>query len=213
MSHHPTPTSHAGTRGRGRRLVLGLAIAAIAVVSGCGGSDSILDPTGTVEPTDTTVFTDTTDTTGTDTTDALAWPPTTYAQAEEQLSTGTVVRVSGNRFTAGDTDIFCTVEDDPALTACELSDSRLPPPTDHCTGSDTPTDVGRIEFDGTTPLPVCNSDTIRGETAETTQPGDIVESADGDRRCLTAEVGVICVDVTAGTGFALSNSEYTTFPY
>lgn len=198
-----------------RSLAVGAVMALIALLAGCGATDSLPTSTGTGVGTDVitadvdTTFTDTTGTTFTDTTPTVPVPPTTYADAVGLVDDGT--GMDGTDTFSDGADIYCMVGDAPDVTACETSGTRFPPPAGECTFPDGPKDVGRVQFgDDGRPEAICNSDTIRsGTPAPRADTGDVVSSPSGDRECvMTGGGGVACIDRTTETAFFIDGDGY-----
>ena len=199
-----------------RSLSVGAVMAVIALLAGCGATDSLPTSTGTGQGTDVmtaevdTTFTDTTDTTFTDTTSTVSVPPATYADAVSLVDDGTSLDGT-DTFSSSGSDIYCVVGDTPDVTACETSGTRFPPPAGECAFPDGPKDVGRVQFgeDGR-PEAICNSDTTRsGPPAPRAETGDVVSSPSGDRECVTTEGGgVVCIDRATETAFFIDGDGY-----
>ncbi|GAA5149802.1 hypothetical protein GCM10023340_25700 [Nocardioides marinquilinus] len=135
-------------------------------------------------------------------------PATTYAEAEQRLDDLGQEPVDLDRFETP-TGIYCLLSSD-FLTGCELAGGGVPDPA--VCGNDGPSqNVGRIEFGGGDPEPVCNSDTIREPGAKRLPLDSVARSSTSGITCLAQRVGVTCIDPGRTQGFFLGPDEYHVF--
>lgn len=192
-------------------------VATAALLGGCGGGSSTVTVTiaDTGSQTDTGALTTetgqvTTDT-GIDTSDRTALDnPADYDSALKVLQGGTPSDEAKAFFQTAGGAFFCDLGVDSGVSGCEFT-KRLEAPTGLCPGGDTPTDVGRIEFDGATPRPVCNSDTIVRPDAPVMPDGGVARVNGSPIQCMNVGGAVMCLDTTAKTGFWVDPTKYVTF--
>lgn len=136
-------------------------------------------------------------------------PPRTYAEASARLAAATGRPQTVRAFRTPSGNIFCAVSG--TEPGCELGEGRAAPPAGVCdTGGGGATDVGRVVFSDGTPTAICNSDTIVTPGAATLAYGSVASGPDSIR-CLSAEIGVTCVDDSSQHGFFLARGMYLLF--
>ena len=184
--------------------------------SACGGGNQPATPlttTVTVTPPATSSNTATTSTTSTSTTTtSAAQPPTTYAQAMQHLAAGKVDTGAKAQFTSPTGNIFCSIAAGDVPRGCEVRDGRATPPPGTCdAGGGGAKDVGRIEWDGGTPKPICNSDTMFQPGAQVLQYGSVAQVQGSPFQCVSETLGMTCVNTDSKKGFFLAKGAYSLF--
>jgi hypothetical protein len=202
------------SRPRLARLAAGAVAAAVVTVAlaGCGGGEPVTPRTTTITITPTPTGGSTTSTTSTTTT-ASSQPPKTYAQAMQHFAAGKVDTAAKAQFTSPTGNIFCSISASGNVPAgCEVRDGRVTPPAGTCdSGGDSAKDVGRIEWSGDTPKPICNSDTMIQPGVPVLQYGSIATVQGSPFRCLSENIGMTCINTTGKKGFFLAKGAYTIF--
>jgi len=202
------------------RLVLLVAvISGSLALAGCGGgSEQPVTPrtttiTVTPSPTANGSATRTPSTTTTTTTTAAATPPTTFDEATRLFATGKVDAAVQKVFTSPTGNIFCSIGTGGDVPAgCELKDGRVAAPADMCTTGDAGAkDIGRIEWSGDAPKPICNSDSIYQVGAVVLQYGSIAAMQGSPFQCLSQPFGMTCIDTASKQGFFIARNTYVTF--
>ena len=193
-----------------------LALAAVPlVVSACGGGGEPVTPlttTITVTPSSGSTSAKTPTTTTTTTTPALQ-PPKTYEQAMQHFAAGKVDAGAKPQFTSPTGNIYCSIAASGAVPAgCEVRDGRVTPPAGTCdTSGGGAKDVGRIEWSGDTPKPICNSDTMIQPGALVLQYGAIAQDQGSPFQCVSESIGVTCINTAGKKGFFLAKGAYSIF--
>ncbi len=192
-----------------------LALAAVPlVVSACGGGGEPVTPlTTTITVTPSSGSTSAkTPTTTTTTTPALQ-PPKTYEQAMQHFAAGKVDAGAKPQFTSPTGNIYCSIAASGAVPAgCEVRDGRVTPPAGTCdTSGGGAKDVGRIEWSGDTPKPICNSDTMIQPGAQVLQYGAIAQDQGSPFQCVSESIGVTCINTAGKKGFFLAKGAYSIF--
>ena len=177
--------------------------------SACGGGNQPTTPlttTVTVTPTARPSGTSTTSPSSTTTTTPALPPPTTYAQAMQHVAAGKVDTGGKAQFTSPTGNIFCSIAASGGVPAgCELRDGRITPPAGTCdTGGGGAKDVGRIEWQGDTPKPICNSDTMFQPGAQVLQYGSVAQVQGSPFQCVSETLGMTCVNTDSKKGFFLA---------
>lgn len=199
-----------------RAAVGALALAAVPlVVSACGGGGEPVTPlttTITVTPSSGSTSAKTPTTTTTTTTPALQ-PPKTYEQAMQHFAAGKVDAGAKPQFTSPTGNIYCSIAASGAVPAgCEVRDGRVTPPAGTCdTSGGGAKDVGRIEWSGDTPKPICNSDTMIQPGAQVLQYGAIAQDQGSPFQCVSESIGVTCINTAGKKGFFLAKGAYSIF--
>jgi hypothetical protein len=195
-----------------------VAVAAAFGLAGCGVTDQPVTPrttTVTVTPTGgaTTGSSTTTPSTTTSTTTAADQPPTTYDEASRLFAAAKVDANAQKVFTSPTGNIFCSIGTGADVPAgCEVKDGRIAAPPDVCpTGDAGAKDIGRIEWSGDAPTPICNTDSIYQVGAVVLQYGTIAATAGSPYQCLSKEFGMTCIDTASKKGFFLAKNTYVTF--
>ena len=184
--------------------------------SACGGGNQPTTPlttTVTVTPPATPSNTARTSTTSTSTTTTpAAKPPTTYAQAMQHVAAGKVDSGAKAQFTSPTGNIFCSIAAGDVPRGCEVRDGRATPPPGTCDGGGGGAkDVGRIEWDGGTPKPICNSDTMFQPGAQVLQYGSVAQVQGSPFQCVSETLGMTCVNTDSKKGFFLAKGAYSLF--
>jgi hypothetical protein len=95
---------------------------------------------------------------------------------------------------------------------CEVRDGRVTPPPGTCdTSGGGAKDVGRIEWSGDTPKPICNSDTMYQPGAQVLQYGAIAQVQGSPFQCISESIGMTCINTAGKKGFFLAKGAYTIF--
>jgi hypothetical protein len=203
---------------RPRRLLRALAGAgALAllplVVGACGGGgDPVTPRTTTITVTPPAPGGTGTPTTSTRPTTAAATPPKTYDQAMQHFAAGRVDAAVKAQFTSPTGNIFCSISPSGAVPpGCEVRDGRITPPAGTCAAGGGAKDVGRIEWQGDTPKPVCNSDTMIQPGAPVLQYGSIAAVQGSPFQCLSESIGMTCINTAGKKGFFLAKGAYSVF--
>jgi hypothetical protein len=196
------------------RALVGVLAAAVVtlLLAGCGGGDPVTPRTTTITITPTPTGASTTSTTTTTTAPAVT-PPKTYEQAMQHFAAGKVDTGAKAQFTSPTGNIFCSITaagDIPP--GCEVRDGRITPPAGTCdSGGGGAKDVGRIEWSGDTPKPVCNSDTMIQPGVPVLQYGSIAQAQGSPFQCVSETIGMTCVNTAGKKGFFLAKGAYTLF--
>ncbi|HEY7987715.1 MAG TPA: hypothetical protein VIE19_00765 [Lapillicoccus sp.] len=201
---------------RPRRLVRSLAGAGALIllplmVGACGGGDPVTPRTTTITVTPSAGGASTSATSSTTPT-AAATPPKTYEQAMQHFATGRVDAAAKAQFTSPTGNIYCSISASGDVPpGCEVRDGRVAPPAGTCDSGGGAKDVGRIEWQGDTPKPVCNSDTMIRPGAPVLQYSSIATAQGSPFRCLSETIGMTCLNTAAKKGFFLAKGAYTLF--
>ena len=191
-------------------LATAVALALVPLVlSACGG-DAPATPrttTVTVTPTPTGTGTPSTSTT------PPSSPPKTYAQAMQHFSAGKIDAAVTAAFTSPTGNIFCSISPSGGVPAgCEVRDGRINPPAGTCdTGGGGAKGVGRIEWSGDSPKPICNSDTMIQPGVPVLQYGAIATAKGSPFQCISENIGMTCVNTTGKKGFFMAKGVYQLF--
>jgi Family of unknown function (DUF6636) len=212
----PAAAPSASTPGRRLRALAGaFALAVVPLVAtACGGGGEPVTPiTTTITITPTPSGTSRTSTTSTTTTTPALQPPKTYEQAAQHVAAGKVDTASKAQFTSPTGNIFCSIAPSGAVPAgCEVRDGRVTPPPGTCdTSGGGAKDVGRIEWSGDTPKPVCNSDTMYQPGAQVLQYGAVATVQGSPFQCISESIGMTCINTAGKKGFFLAKGAYTIF--
>ena len=204
------------TTTRRLRAVAGAVALAIVplVVSACGGGEPVtpITTTITVTPSSGSSKGTTSTTTTTTTTTPAAQPPKTYEQAMQHFAAGKIDTAAKPQFTSPTGNIYCSIAPSGAVPAgCELRDGRVTPPAGTCPPGAAAKDVGRIEWSGDTPKPVCNSDTMIQPGAQVLQYGAIAMMQGSPFQCISESIGVTCINTAGKKGFFLAKGAYSIF--
>lgn len=117
---------------------------------------------------------------------------------------------SMSRFQSPSGNIYCDMTSQ--YRACELGEGGVPGPTNDpqsgCMDGFSTT-VRSVKFTTRGTQKVCNTDTIRSNTAATLAYGSVARS--GSIACLSERSGMTCVDTDSGVGFFLSRARISTF--
>jgi hypothetical protein len=122
-----------------------------------------------------------------------------FEVAQEMEALKKFVTPSGN--------IYCNVGTT-GPKGCEINAGAVVDP-DVCSGNPVSDRVGRIEFRRGRAVPVCNTDTIRKPGARVLKYGQATKI--GRFACLSARMGVTCINLTKPEGFFLHKGEYVIF--
>jgi hypothetical protein len=208
---------HPTTLTRSRRAVAAaftIGLTALAA-SACGGGNQPTTPlttTVTVTPPARPSGTSTTSPSSTTTTTPALPPPTTYAQAMQHFAIGRVDAGAKAQFTSPTGNIFCSIAAGDVPRGCEVRDGRTTPPPGTCDADGAGAkDVGRIEWDGGTPKPICNSDTMFQPGAQVLQYGSIAQVQGTPFQCVSETLGMTCVNTDSKKGFFLAKGAYSVF--
>ena len=196
-----------------RALLGALAVTVVSVVlAGCGGGDPVTPRTTTITITPTPTGAATTSTTTT-TTAPAATPPKTYQQAMQHFAAGKVDTAAKAQFTSPTGNIYCSIAASGDVPpGCEVRDGRINPPAGTCdSGGGGAKDVGRIEWSGDTPKPVCNSDTMIQPGATVLQYGSIAQVQGSPFQCVSETIGMTCINTAGKKGFFLAKGAYNLF--
>ena len=203
------------TTTRRLRAVAGAVALAVVplVVSACGGGNDPVTPiTTTVTVTPSSGSSKGTTSTTTTTTTPAAQPPKTYEQAMQHFAAGKIDAAAKPQFTSPTGNIYCSIAPSGAVPAgCELRDGRVTPPAGTCPPGAAAKDVGRIEWSGDTPKPVCNSDTMIQPGAPVLQYGAIAMMQGSPFQCISESIGVTCINTAGKKGFFLAKGAYSIF--
>ena len=205
------------TTTRRLRAVAGAVALAVVplVVSACGGGGESVTPittTVTVTPSSGSSKGTTSTTSTTTTTTPAAQPPKTYEQAMQHFAAGKIDAAAKPQFTSPTGNIYCSIAPSGAVPAgCELRDGRVTPPAGTCPPGAAAKDVGRIEWSGDTPKPVCNSDTMIQPGAPVLQYGAIAMMQGSPFQCISESIGVTCINTAGKKGFFLAKGAYSIF--
>ncbi len=222
-------------------LTAALAVAGVALLTGCG-SASPAPPvtTVTVYPDGTTVTpaptTASTPPAGPSSVPTLAAPsqgtntttttspapvrigvlrgaPADFAEASARVSKAPAADAAATAVLSPSNNIFCGVIDGGAGVACEVDKGRAPTPKSApCpSGGGGATDVGRVEMTATGAKPICNSDTIRVPGAPKLAYGKRWSPAGTPFSCLSESAGMTCIDSTAKHGLFIARETYATY--
>jgi hypothetical protein len=211
-SSHPSASTPRAARGTATVAVVAAAALGLA---GCGATDQPATPrttTVTVTPSVTPSGSSTASTSSTTTT-AADRPPTTYDEASRLFAAAKVDANAPKVFTSPTGNIFCSIGTNGDVPAgCEVKDGRIAAPPDVCpTGDAGAKDIGRIEWSGDAPKPICNTDTIYQVGAVVLQYGTIAVTPGSPYQCLSKEFGMTCIDTASKKGFFLARNTYVTF--
>ena len=189
--------------------VMGVALAAAALVAGCSGGDPSPGVTVTVTPTITATATPSTPSSTTTTTTKVI-PPQSYADALQHLGTGTADPAEPSAFVSPTGNIYCSIVAG-ATRGCELKAGRIAPPTtDFCTNAGGgAADIGRVQFGPAGPLAVCNEDAIAKEGVPVLKYGSRTTS--GSVACVSESIGMTCLDASTQKGFFLARDTFFIF--
>ena len=208
------PLSPVTTRPRRlRRVLAGAGALALLplVIGACGGGDPVTPRTTTITVTPPAPGASTSATSSTSTT-AAATPPKTYAQAVQHFAVAQVDAAAKAQFTSPTGNIFCSISPSGDVPpGCEVRDGRITPPAGTCDAGGGAKDVGRIEWQGDTPKPVCNSDSMIKPGVPVLQYGSIATVQGSPFQCLSEAIGMTCVNTAGKKGFFLAKGAYTTF--
>ena len=202
------------TKRRLRAVAGAVALAVVPlVVSACGGGNDPVTPiTTTVTVTPSSGSSKGTTSTTTTTTTPAAQPPKTYEQAMQHFAAGKIDAAAKPQFTSPTGNIYCSIAPSGAVPAgCELRDGRVTPPAGTCPPGAAAKDVGRIEWSGDTPKPVCNSDTMIQPGAPVLQYGAIAMMQGSPFQCISESIGVTCINTAGKKGFFLAKGAYSIF--
>ena len=204
------------TKRRLRAVAGAVALAVVPlVVSACGGGNDPVTPittTVTVTPSSGSSKGTTSTTSTTTTTTPAAQPPKTYEQAMQHFAAGKIDAAAKPQFTSPTGNIYCSIAPSGAVPAgCELRDGRVTPPAGTCPPGAAAKDVGRIEWSGDTPKPVCNSDTMMQPGAPVLQYGAIAMMQGSPFQCISESIGVTCINTAGKKGFFLAKGAYSIF--
>jgi len=205
------------TTTRRLRAVAGAVALAVVplVVSACGGGNDPVTPittTVTVTPSSGSSKGTTSTTSTTTTTTPAAQPPKTYEQAMQHFAAGKIDAAAKPQFTSPTGNIYCSIAPSGAMPAgCELRDGRVTAPAGTCPPGAAAKDVGRIEWSGDTPKPVCNSDTMMQPGAPVLQYGAIAMMQGSPFQCISESIGVTCINTAGKKGFFLAKGAYSIF--
>ena len=207
------PLSPVVNRPHPLRLLAGVVTLAVVpvLVSACGGGGDPATPrTTTITVTPTPGGSTTTSTT---TTTPPVQPPRTYQQAMQHFAAAKVDAAAKAQFTSPTGNIFCSVAASGDVPpGCEVREGRIAPPAGTCdTGGGGAKDVGRIEWSGDTPKPVCNSDTMIQPGVPVLQYGSIAKSQGSPFECLSESIGMTCINTAGKKGFFLAKGAYQIF--
>jgi Family of unknown function (DUF6636) len=145
-------------------------------------------------------------------TTAAATPPKTYEQAMQHFAVAQVDAAAKAQFTSPTGNIFCSISPSGDVPpGCEVRDGRITPPAGTCDAGGGAKDVGRIEWQGDTPKPVCNSDTMIKPGVPVLQYGSIARGQGSPFQCLSEAIGMTCVNTAGKKGFFLAKGAYTIF--
>ncbi|WP_244927706.1 hypothetical protein [Nocardioides sp. W7] len=200
------------------QVVFGVLLAGSLVACGDDGGSSTEEPQATVTvtetPTPTPTPTETASATPAPTPTESATPeapstevPRTYDDALARFDALGQEPAAYLRFTT-DTDIYCVLDDKELPAGCELGERDGAEDPDVC-GEALTTKVGRIELQEGRAVPVCNTDTIRGDMPDVLNPGEAARA--GDVQCLNDLGGIVCVSVSSSQGFFMRPGEYVIF--
>ncbi|WP_193613849.1 hypothetical protein [Nocardioides lijunqiniae] len=139
-------------------------------------------------------------------TDPAPGEPTTYDEGVAHLEAATTT-VELARFLSPDGDVYCSLSDLAGTPACELGDGPVKD-LDVCDPGGPSVYVGRIELGEDGPVPLCNTDTIRGAQGATVEHGTRVTWPRSPVECVVEEIGVTCLDDDLGAGFFLTPGRY-----
>ncbi len=199
------------------RLPVLAAAATVFALAGCGSSDQPVTPrttTVTVTPSAApTTASSSTTTPSTTTTTAADKPPATYDEASRQFAAAKVDANAQRFFTSPTGNIFCSISTSGDVPAgCEVKDGRIAAPADLCPAGDAGAkDIGRVEWSGDAPKPICNTDSIYQVGAVVLQYGTIAAMSGSPYQCLSKEFGMTCIDTATKKGFFIARNTYVTF--
>ncbi len=202
---------------RPRRLLRALAgVGALAlvplVVGACGGGDPVTPRTTTITVTPPAPGGSSTSATPSTTTTAAATPPKSYEQAMQHFAAGKVDAGAKAQFTSPTGNIYCSISPSGDVApGCEVRDGRIAPPAGTCDSGGGAKDIGRIEWQGDTPKPVCNSDTMIKPGATVLQYGSIATVQGSPFRCISETIGMTCLNTAGKKGFFLAKGAYAVF--
>jgi hypothetical protein len=181
------------------------------VVGACGGGDPVTPRTTTITVTPPAPG-GTSPSATSSTTTAAATPPKTYEQAMQHVAAGRVDAAAKAQFTSPTGNIFCSISPSgDAPPGCEVRDGRIAPPAGTCDSGGGAKDVGRIEWQGDTPKPICNSDTMIKPGAPVLQYGSIATVQGSPFQCVSETIGMTCLNTAGKKGFFLAKGAYIIF--
>ena len=131
-----------------------------------------------------------------------------FAAASAKVAAGKASSMS--RFQSPSGNIYCDMTSQ--YKACELGEGGVPGPTDDPQSGcmdDFSTTVRSVKFTTRGTQKICNTDTIRNNTAPTLAYGSVARS--GSMACLSERSGMTCIDTDAGVGFFMSRARISTF--
>ena len=130
----------------------------------------------------------------------------------QHFAAGKIDAAAKPQFTSPTGNIYCSIAPSGAVPAgCELRDGRVTPPAGTCPPGAAAKDVGRIEWSGDTPKPVCNSDTMIQPGAPVLQYGAIAMMQGSPFQCISESIGVTCINTAGKKGFFLAKGAYSIF--
>jgi len=130
----------------------------------------------------------------------------------QHFAAGKIDAAAKPQFTSPTGNIYCSIAPSGAVPAgCELRDGRVTPPAGTCPPGAAAKDVGRIEWSGDTPKPVCNSDTMIQPGAQVLQYGAIAMMQGSPFQCISESIGVTCINTAGKKGFFLAKGAYSIF--
>ncbi|WP_134738940.1 hypothetical protein [Nocardioides sp. 503] len=134
-------------------------------------------------------------------------PPTTYDEGAAHVAAASGEPVELARFLTPSGNIYCSISDLTGTPACELGEGPVKD-LDVCDPQGPSVFVGRIELGEDGPVPLCNTDTIRGAQATPVEYGDVVTWPSSPVECVVEEIGVTCLDDDLREGFFLARGRY-----
>jgi hypothetical protein len=198
-----------GSRAVRTAAAAGVAIGPLVMITGCDVGQPVTARTTTITITPTGAATTAT----TSTTTPAVEPPTSYAQAMQHFSAGKVDTGVKATFTSPSGNIFCSIAVSGGIPAgCEIKDGRISPPAGMCdTEGGAAPDIGRIEWSGDTPKPICNSDSMISPGAVVLQYGSIATVSGSPFQCLSEAIGMTCINTAGKKGFFMAKGAYKIF--
>jgi len=137
--------------------------------------------------------------------------PRSFDEAKQRIDAAPAADV-GTTFQSPTGNVTCSASGGPGVVmTCDVARGRSTPPEAAPCPEGGPTDIGRLELTNAGARPVCNSDTLRRDTAATLPYGVRTGPSLGSVACLSQEFGMTCVDDAGRHGFFLARDTFVTF--
>lgn len=217
------------------RLLVG--VVTLALLAGCSGTSSdpatpaqtvtvtVDEPTAATDSTPVpTVPATTTGNASSTTTTAASVPsapapqaighrrgaPASYAAAVASLGAGKAAAApAGGAFTSPTGNLRCAFTN--GQGGCEVVQGRVAPPAGMTCAGDGAKDVGRVRFADGTAVIECNSDSIAAANTAPLPYGTRISLPGSSISCLSAVMGITCVDTASQHAFFVAKGTFVTF--